>query len=127
MDAGKRDDLDIYAVNVQSLNSACMFPAWREESCSAESKPEETRPSLRKVRTDGGVDDAKQNGMLDVQKVPLFKEHCWEEIVEITREESTKKGFRIICFQSQFYLKLLLCNIFFWFETVFSSFLPRGI
>lgn len=40
---------------VQFVNCCRVFPAWREESCSAESRLEETKPSLRKVRPDGGM------------------------------------------------------------------------
>ena len=39
-------------IKMENDDFVCLIVVWKGESCSAESRPEETRPSLKKVRTD---------------------------------------------------------------------------
>lgn len=87
----------------------CVFTVWREGSCLVESRPEETRPSLRKVRSDTWVDIITETRTI----LPMLD--------HIEQQSTVDVHF------FNWHIFIVRRWIYFWFERLFSPlFLPEA-
>lgn len=120
---------DIISVICAIYKCVCVSTVWREESCSVESRPEETRPSLRKVRPDRWtVWETHHRKWERLNHYPR-KEQYKADILDNIRQQSAVHVCSFI-----FYAMSVLFVSFivrhwncFWFERVcFPLFLPEA-